>query len=544
MLSGRIKGKSIGIGADSQAVRISMRHLLASENFPNARSSPNVIFKVLSDMSLMYLKKIDLTSEHMQKLRQIAINQTSMEVMISSGKYDGSGCYSHWEKGNLIPMHFSSPKNHTSLYDDENINPLGLEAPIWWALMMSMLGLFDKQLSVYEGALRALNIEPTVDDFLQYFYERFHNYIEGNVIVGKITVKVYQSAITMEPFPSDQQIFMFVDHNNCRVKQCYSQIEIDGVNETGWSLRRNGCIYCHRRPGLGELVLVSNEDAEIQLQKLIAASSLASSPLRVKPGMVNFAVIPSSASSASLPLQRFNNGGRGGRRQGFNSYSSSHPAPTLTYIVDRVVVVMLKGITGAGKSTFSTELIKQVTEKNFFSVCKHFCPDDINKKLSSGQRLIGVEQTEKDLRHFVLNLTGNRFCIIDTCGERYNENDPRKICFNVSLAGLEVMVVKPNFDETDIIGYEHFCLFNVLNRGNHSATTSYWLNPVSATYETCMKVHNDKARAFLGAWHSDIRTTNIAQTLSFIQPKAEEYKRSLKSPQDTVNDFISAKLSF
>jgi hypothetical protein len=155
----------LGIDGNEQAIRIAMRQLCGKAGFPNARNSPSCVFYVLNLMSMMYLTGIDLGCEHMRALQKIAKAQTSLEVLVSRNKYDGKGCWAYWKSGNLIPMHFSSPNTHTTLYTDQLINPLQLSEHLWWGLMMSMLGLFEEQKKYFESQLNVIGVK-TQEEFL------------------------------------------------------------------------------------------------------------------------------------------------------------------------------------------------------------------------------------------------------------------------------------------------------------------------------------------------------------------------------------------
>lgn len=80
--------------------------------------------------------------------------------------------------------------------------------------------------------------------------------------------------------------------------------------------------------------------------------------------------------------------------------------------------------------------------------------------------------------------------------------------------------------------YECWCLSNVLSRPLYDSTTNYWLNPVSAGVETCIKVHNLKAKGIsklLGI--NDI--SNFDENLNMIQ-----IINNIKLDVDKYNNYL------
>lgn len=231
-----------GIDGNEQAIRIGMRKFCEMIGFPNARTSSSVVFYVLNQMCLMYLSGIELNdNEHMIELRKIAKIQTSMEVMVQQGKYDGKGCWTHWKSGKLIPMHFSNTDTHTSLYSDKLINPLGLTEPVWWALMMSMLGLFEEQKQYYSKTLEQMGIEVKEQKFLNWLRITYSELLKGNVVLEK-TLPDQKSIYTLDYFDETDEIYELDTHNNCKVKSWYSKEEIETY------VMKQGCVWCKYIP--------------------------------------------------------------------------------------------------------------------------------------------------------------------------------------------------------------------------------------------------------------------------------------------------------
>ncbi len=78
-----------------------------------------------------------------------------------------------------------------------------------------------------------------------------------------------------------------------------------------------------------------------------------------------------------------------------------------------------------------------------------------------------------------------------TCGEL---NKGTQI-FNYNFTGWNVIEYFPNYDESKYDQYLTWSINNVLDRGVSSSTTDYWLNQYGASYDICLDVHRNKAKA-------------------------------------------------
>jgi hypothetical protein len=282
-----------------------------------------------------------------------------------------------------------------------------------------------------------------------------------------------------------------------------------------------GCPYCKQFPLSNQLVQVSYVDPVQKIEQLMAQVS----HIRVKIELLE----PSTVFSYE------NN---------FIPENSEKPTLSLRFISVNGVAIVFQGTVGCGKTSFSKELIKQIEESKQFQHVKRISPDDYNKNSNTnGKRPNAVEICQNEIKD-ILKKEGSIFLIIDTCGDLYNENDPNKICFNVSLKDLKVIVFKPNFIESDMKGYLSFSLYNVLCRGIHSSETDYYLNPISAGTETCVKVHSNKARALFGNkfFYVSRKNDSLENIKTHIQPQYIRYKNSLPSVQTAVADFIAKHL--
>lgn len=473
------------IDGNEQAIRIGMRKFCEIIGFPNARMSPSVIFYILNLMSLMYLSGIDLNNEHMKELRKIAKIQTSMEVMVQQGKYDGNGCWSHWKNGKLIPMHYSKTNTHTSLYSDSLINPLGLSEPLWWALMMSMLGLFDEQKQYYIKILEQMDIGTNMDDFLNWFSNTYSKSLDGNVVLEKITEE-QKSIYTLDYFEDTDEIFELNDHSNCRVKTWYSKEEIELY------VMNQGCVWCKYIPLSTDFVKVC---------KTCWSNKIKDSMTKGKQfTLTNLNTVFNSFSEMDLGCEP--------KRYRIN----------------------LIGITGSGKTTTSEKIIKLIENKGGKVLV--VSADKWSKQNYKGHQL--QNQILNEIEEFDSKPYKLKVIVMDLC----NENGVDKYSFGFNFNNYQDINFYPNlvvdkFNKIDKFDeYECWCLNNVLSRPLHNSDTNYWLNPVSAGVETCIKVHNSKALGvakLLGVKKTNNfnQKLNKETILNQIKSRSNNYKKIL-----------------
>lgn len=491
----------IGTDLDDQALRILIRSIADHMGIRDARNSISVTLLTCSIMLKMFLSGVSIDSIQMRLLRQIAIKQLSMNFVVgknrATGKpdYDTIGFYENFKNGILPPLHYTKTDTHFSLYTDKTVNELMMDQPIWWASMMSMVGLFDEQLPYYEGSLRILNIVETgipitVTDFLKFIYDEYSSRIEGKYILEHVKLTQPKISIfTNEPFPAGVQVFKVIPHNGCTVEQYATMDEIQS-----WYLQ-HGCPFCRSRDlNMSYFLPVTLTDNSAELQRVL---NIAPSNVRVK------------QQQQYIPHNVFSSKG---------------------------IIVMLQGVVGSGKTTSRNELVLQLQEKYPLANVEVFCPDDISKTGAKN----GVQVIKTNLFQFVQR-PGLNIGIIDTCGESFNESDPNKTCFDVSLANFDVKIFRPNFDDRDLEGYLAFSLDNVLSRPMHSSSTDFYLNHHSAGVETCVKVHNAKTRSLIKKKHTfNInQKSSLGDILAKIRPEAERYRLSLPSVYTQVQDFIA-----
>jgi hypothetical protein len=447
-----------GCDASPQAIRIAIRELCNVLGIPNARNSPNIIFFVTNLMSLIAIKQVPLDCIQMIELRKLAICQTSMEVMVAQNKYDGMGCYLRWKKGELPPMNFRDPATHTSLYTDPRINPLKLSEPLWWALMMSMLGIFTEQLPTYENAVIAFlnGAEVTCENFLKQITTTYSANVVGNPVMLRLEPPK-ESIITLDKFSAGEAVFCLKDHGDgaqrCKTNTWYSAEEIETY------VKIHGCVWCKYIPVDADFESVTFENNAKKLE------NTAKKAKRLQVVGINASAEPIIQGMERLDLD--------------DEKESSVQNPIGKYII------FMQGITGAGKSTTS-EMLTDILKGKGYQVLV-VSADKLSKQGMKGQAL--SQAVFRDIQKFD-QLKTKRVIIVDIC----NENGIKPQCFGYDVSQYRPITIVPNFNPTDNFNdYECWCLRNVLNRKMHNAATNYWLNPEAAGINTCLKVHNMKA---------------------------------------------------
>ena len=410
-----------GIGADEQAIRIALRTLCDKVGIPNAKHSQIVPFFVLNEMSKMFVYGENLSTPHMMELRKLAIAQTSMEVMISQNQYDGKGCYYYWKNGSIIPLHFSSSNTHFSLYNEKLINPFKLNQPIWWCLMMTMLGLFNEQLDYYRNALEVLSITPTEDGFLNYIRNTYKKYITGKLVTTVITGDKKESIFTLEAFESTDKVYSLKDHGVCKTKTWYSKNELD------YYVMEKGCVWCKFKPTMNDFVEVFQDDYNKRLIELQKTATKLDVDIHV----------PSLHSKLKISLKE-------------NSKPNGQVHNGVLY---------LEGICASGKTTASKVLSKIANEMGFNTLT-------INTDIWKIQKLTPMQinfEITKTLNVFVSKYMNQKKLIILDSDQK----------INYDLSTFDELFYYPNLIVQQFADYQCWCLRNLLTRKARTDTSSY-----------------------------------------------------------------------
>jgi len=487
----------------AQATRIGLRRLCKTVGFRNAEGSPSVIFYIANQMFLMFLTGHSMNSVYIRELQKLAQIQTSLEVLVRLDTYSGKGLYQMWKESMMPQIHFSKPETHTTLYVDSMINPLGLTEPIWWACMMSMLGIFNEQLPVYNQVIDALGIDQNVDTFLNYMKTNFSSKVIGNVQCVTISPKP-TSVFTLEPFNDGDSIFMLNDHGQCTTKTCYSLSEKDYV-------KGRGCVWCRYRPIDSDFCPIISEDPVLSIEKAIQTAT-------------NLSVIGSSASSNASSTETV-----------FTS-TLEFALESMTLQDTRLIRVNLIGITGAGKSTYTHKLKEALESNGIFSL---IISSDKWRKDGKDDK----SNIKREIHEFESNPAKVKVAIVDLC----NDQGIKSILFDHDFYKYESFDIYPNMNKSQFSDYEHWCLRNVIMRPIHSSNTNYWLNPVSVGLETCIKVHNMKTKNIKQLIRNTTKRSdlNIKSSLTdirrIIDPGADRYAEYLasKSMDDDISQLIA-----
>jgi hypothetical protein len=358
------------------------------------------------------------------------------------------------------------------LYKDGKINPLKLEEPMWWALMMSMLGLFDEQSHTYNTALLAKGINNQVE-FLNWIRDTYKDVVQGQLNVCTLKPEP-TSVFTLDNFGVGEEVYVLKSHDQCNTKTHYSKSEIESY------VLGSGCVWCHHRPTWSDFELVSvNVSQEEQLAKLMASSSKLGVPIDAVESSITF-------------------GGASNNK----------------------ILINMIGITGAGKSTVSKKIYDLVTGSG--GSCLIVSADKWSKKGTKGKQL--QTSINKEIRDLDSSDSEYKVLVVDIC----NENGPSSNCFGFDTSSYSTFNFYPNLDKTKFDDYQSWCLRNVLARPAHTATSLYWLNPETAGVATCVKVHNMKTaglKKLLGVTSSLVFGENgsIYSIMSQITSRANAY---------------------
>ena len=159
----------------------------------------------------------------------------------------------------------------------------------------------------------------------------------------------------------------------------------------------------------------------------------------------------------------------------------------------KIKVVLMNGPVGAGKSHLAHLLQNRIEQSGGYCIIvgtDKFCKEGIDTK-----NAIGMVTQE------ILSVNGKidtpiRCVIIDTCGD----NNKSDLIFGVDVSECKKIKVHPNIDakRTKLTEFLAWSLRNVLRRDMPNSTSSYYLSPITAGLETCIKVHTKKSQILYG----------------------------------------------
>ena len=258
----------------------------------------------------------------------------------------------------------------------------------------------------------------------------------------------------MDDFEPDEEVFELKEHGECKTRTWYSKTEIETYVMT------DGCVWCKYKPLSTDLCVVSRENWLDKIREGIKKSK----PIGI-------------AGSNGVDTNVFGS---------FSKMSVSNDKNKQNQI--QKYRINLIGITGSGKST-TAEKIKTLLEQKGIDVLI-VSADKWSKQNFKGKDL--QNKILNEIRQFDSFVTGGKtkVIIMDLC----NENGPSAQSFGFNFNSWTDIDFYPNMDKNNFDEYESWCLSNVLSRPLHNAKSNYWLNPVSAGVNTCIKVHNSKAK--------------------------------------------------
>lgn len=472
-----------------QAIRQALR-----QHFNDPRS-PNVIFRVLSLMGKLFLADAPFGGAHMSALRKLAVIQTSMEVMVSQGKYSGIGCYDIWKTGGLVAMHFSKKDTHVSLYADHTLNPLCLSEPIWWAFMMAMLGIFDEQKPQYQGTLGC----DTIEEFLNYMKSTYSSKLDTK-FVFKTFESNPKSLFTFDDFPVGARLYSVTHHRTPSGQLCTTPCWVSEGAELDY-ICANRCPWCRTSLSMSNVERITNVPIKNDLDD-------------GKQAYISFPRISLDEDFPSLSLSSK----KGPTPKVVPRQSVSAPSFQQGGVKLRIDMI---GCTGAGKTTateiLSNEIIKRGGKVLVVSADKW---SKLGRKPAA--------EIPKEIRAFESVQSLLKVVIVDIC----NDRGVTRSVFGQDFGSWKQVTFKVNLDESDLIGYESFCLTNVLARGPFSPSTKYWLTKQGVGVEKVIEIHNSKINGVFGALR--LKRTHLGfnprlsenEILYLIEADAERYAMS------------------
>lgn len=516
----------IGLDAPYQTTRQAIRRAFAY--LFKSPEEPELALYVVSVMGLMAASGVDPDCEHMRELRRLAVIQTSMALKLDKNNYDESGFYAHWKRGELPAIHPTDPRTHASLSSNSVLNPLGLAETVWWALCMSMLGIFEEQRRHYPmlAALVGEDEKALLAFVRKVFAEQvFAEQGEPRWQLAKFEPEP-ESIFTMHPF-EDDKLFVLRPHalssaplssaQVCSSPAVYSRDEVEGY------LLDRGCLWCKRRVELSDFVPFERKDHTQLIATLQSQPSELKSDSRSEPQSDSKSSDSKSSSKSDSKL---------GLELGLLLPAGPQPSGARKFRINMV------GVTGAGKSTCSAMLKAKALERGAQALT--ISSDEFAKKGVKGKAIAtaaGALIRKFDKSDFKKSGPG-KLLIMDVC----NERGPASDCFGFNTQEYKTVNFVPNYLPGDNYhDYECWALCNVLDRKSiqsgavSGASSDYWLNPEDAGLETCLEVHSNKSSGVadqlktkpvkLGSHVNMGSRVNLRQ---MIEPRAEQHARLLE----------------
>jgi hypothetical protein len=190
-------------------------------------------------------------------------------------------------------------------------------------------------------------------------------------------------------------------------------------------------------------------------------------------------------------------------------------------------LVILKGVVGAGKSTFSQKILEGVLARG-----GHCIVEGTDKYCKTGmQTREAVFRVQRSLEEISRIANDDLVVVIDTCGEQTQEKQMK--VFNVNFDGWKKVTLWPNLtrdgrgNAVNLVGYFAWSLRNVLLRKRPTARDSHYLNAESAGTQVCIDVHKKKSKALFNKRVEFEQWKFDNASISSLEALAEDYAKSL-----------------
>lgn len=241
----------------------------------------------------------------------------------------------------------------------------------------------------------------------------------------------------------------------------------------------------------------------------------------------------SSAGNRNAPnASNVAGGGEASSRVAKRVCSSAAAANTVGPRPNSMLLIM-KGVVGAGKTTFAEKLRAKCEVHDITCLV-----EGTDKYCKNGSSFFDAIAKVKESLLSINNLPEDKHVIVclDTCGDN-------KGTFGVEFDRWPKMNVWVNLERKFLGDYLAWSLRNVLLRGPSSAESQYWLNPQEAGVARCIEVHTKKAKMLFGRKISPaINTTkNKADAISMLNARAERYVIYL-AQNEAKNDALIASI--
>lgn len=213
------------------------------------------------------------------------------------------------------------------------------------------------------------------------------------------------------------------------------------------------------------------------------------------------------------------------KNDGSNSSSNVKNYQSIVTPKRQGTIIFLKGVVGAGKSTYSKKIEESVRNKG--GCCIVVGTDKYCKNGFSLPDAVNKIKEEFSIIDTVLN--DMLVIVIDTCGEKDNADN----IFGYNFRGWKKINLWVNYDKSRIEQYLAWTIRNVLRRTIPTADDNHWLNPDSGSVELCKKVHATKTKALFGKRAPKLFEFNNSlskkDSIARVNNRAEQYQQFLDS---------------